>query len=448
MISGRAITPQTPFLLASLSKSFTALATMQLVEAGQVDLDAPVQQYLPWFQLADAEAPAQITVRHLLNQTSGISTMSGNSYLPVTDPSQPDLESFARGLSSDDLLSAPGESWQYSNANYSVLGMVIQAVSGQSYAEYVQQHIFAPLGMQHSSVYQVDSLPQDMASGHVLRFGQAVPIDLQFPQAFQPAGGIISTTEDMSHYLIMMLNQGRYGAATLLSPAGIAQMWQPGDHAQVQEFIRYGMGWFVNASYGISGYDHSGGGGSFHAHMVVTPDSAWGVVVLVNAEHLLLLTKPVEYIAWGVAGLLQDQTLSPLQDVTPALFVASYVIAALQLLSLIWGLFRLRRWIHQPERRPRGIGQVALRIVLPILLNLLAAFIFLFGLPQVVGLPFMAVLYYISDWGISYILSVALALGWLLWGVAAALVLRQRPVAQPAVAHELRAFPGGVGVKR
>ena len=76
--SGRAVTPQTPFFIGSVTKSFTALAVMQLVEAGKIDLDAPVQTYLPWFELADKEASAKITVRNLLNHTSGISTKDGN----------------------------------------------------------------------------------------------------------------------------------------------------------------------------------------------------------------------------------------------------------------------------------------------------------------------------------------------------------------------------------
>src|SRR5438034_6655924 len=78
--SGRAVTPHTPFILASLSKSFTALAIMQLVEAGKVELDAPVQRYLPWFRVADEEASGAITVRHLLHHTSGLSTKPGRSY--------------------------------------------------------------------------------------------------------------------------------------------------------------------------------------------------------------------------------------------------------------------------------------------------------------------------------------------------------------------------------
>ncbi len=75
--NGRIVTPQTPFLLASVTKSFTALGIMQLVEEGKIDLDAPVQKYLPWFRVADVKASSKITVRHLLNQTSGFSTLDG-----------------------------------------------------------------------------------------------------------------------------------------------------------------------------------------------------------------------------------------------------------------------------------------------------------------------------------------------------------------------------------
>jgi hypothetical protein len=187
------------------------------------------------------------------------------------------------------------------------------------------------------------------------------------------------------------------------------------------------MGWYVGAPYSLSGSDHSGGGGNFHAHMVVTPETGWGVVVLVNAEHLLLLTKPVEYIAWGVIHMLQGQTISPNADISEALYLGTFVIVALQLLSLIWGVLGLRLWSHQPESCPRGIWQLALRIVLPILLNLLVAYVFTVGLPQLAGLSFAAVLHYIPDWSYGFVLSAALAFCWLVWGIAVLVVLRQQP---------------------
>ena len=136
--SGRAVTPQTPFIIGSLSKSFTALAIMQLVEAGKVELDAPVQRYLPWFRVADEEASARITVRHLLNHTSGLSTKTGRSYQGNGDTSDAALEKAVRKLSSAELTAPVGETYQYSTINYSVLGLIVQTVAGRSYESYVQ----------------------------------------------------------------------------------------------------------------------------------------------------------------------------------------------------------------------------------------------------------------------------------------------------------------------
>src|SRR3990172_4762049 len=160
--SGRAVTPQTPFYIGSVTKSFTALAVMQLVEAGKIDLDAPVQTYLPWFELADAEASARITVRHLLNQTTGISNKDGNRDFA----SQKGLEESVRGYNSIQLTQPVGATYQYSNLNFNIAGLIVEKVSGQSYADYVTQHIFEPLDMRKSYASRAPALADGLAEGH------------------------------------------------------------------------------------------------------------------------------------------------------------------------------------------------------------------------------------------------------------------------------------------
>ena len=157
--SGRAVTPQTPFYLGSVTKSFTTLAVMQLVEAGKIDLDTPVQKYLPWFELADKEASAKITVRNLLNQTTGISTKDGNRFWT----SQQGLEETVRGLNKIQLTQPVGTTYQYSNLNYSIAGLIVEKVSGQSYADYVTQHIFEPLDMRHSYASHTPALADGLS---------------------------------------------------------------------------------------------------------------------------------------------------------------------------------------------------------------------------------------------------------------------------------------------
>ncbi len=128
---GRPVTPQTPFFTGSTGKSITALAIMQLVEAGKIKLDASVQTYLPWFRVADANASKIITVHQLLNQTSGLPVSIGREQLANTDLSDSAIENNVRALANVELIAPPGERYEYSNANYVTLGMIIQAVSGQ-----------------------------------------------------------------------------------------------------------------------------------------------------------------------------------------------------------------------------------------------------------------------------------------------------------------------------
>jgi CubicO group peptidase (beta-lactamase class C family) len=118
------VTPDTPFILGSVSKSFTALAIMQLVDAGKVNLDNPVQKYLPSFSVADHQAASQITVRQLLNQISGISTHTGREQFNDNDTSDGALEKDVRHLKTVRLSQPVGKKFQYSNTNYTILGAI------------------------------------------------------------------------------------------------------------------------------------------------------------------------------------------------------------------------------------------------------------------------------------------------------------------------------------
>ena len=166
--SGLGVTPQTPFIIGSVAKSFTALAVLQLAEAGKIELDAPVQRYLPWFRVADKEASARITVRHLLNHTSGLSTKTGRSFQGRGDTSDKALERAVRKLSSVELAKPVGSTYQYSTINFSVLGLIVQTVSRQSYETYIERHVFGPLDMRHSFTSQAEALQDGLAKPQLL----------------------------------------------------------------------------------------------------------------------------------------------------------------------------------------------------------------------------------------------------------------------------------------
>jgi CubicO group peptidase (beta-lactamase class C family) len=349
--SGRAVTPQTPFILGSTSKSFTALAVMQLVEAGQVELDAPVQRYIPWFRVADEAASAQITVRHLLHQTSGFSTAAGRRDSIDFDPSLEALENRVRRLREVELTQPVGATYQYSNCNYAILGLMVQLVSGQPFESYVQQHILAPLDMRNSFTSKAEAQQHGLAMGHRYWFGLPVAFDEPFPRGSVPQGFIISSAEDMAHYLSAHLNGGRSGDASVLSPAGIAELHRPAAWQGDSETF-YGMGWEVGPINELPAVWHDGDTFSFHSFMALVPEERWGVVVLSNASNIPA-TARFQAIVPDVINLLAGR--QPITEaVYDSLIVHSVVvgIVVLQIIGMIRSVALLRRWRSQPQRRP------------------------------------------------------------------------------------------------
>jgi CubicO group peptidase (beta-lactamase class C family) len=271
--SGRPVTPQTPFTIGSVTKAFTALAAMQLVEAGEVELDAPVQRYLPWFRVADPQASAQITVRHLLTMRSGLPQITETQLWTAQDDGA--LERSVRLLATAEL-SRPVGAFGYSNANSETLGLIVQTVSGQSYEDYVRRHIFAPLDMRNSFVSQDEALRHGMASGHRWWFGYPVPFTLPYNRAELPAGYVISSAEDMAHFVIAQMNGGRYGDGAVLSPEGIALT-----HTELAPKT-YGMGWETVRVDGRTLVDHDGGTANFQSSVFFDPEARVGVFIAAN----------------------------------------------------------------------------------------------------------------------------------------------------------------------
>ena len=215
---GRAMTLQMPLIVGSLSKSFTALAVMQLVEQGQINLDAPVQQYIPWFRVDDPDASARITLRHLLTHTSGISRYAGRELLAGRGGNM--IEQSVRELCGLRLSKSVGSAFQYSNTNYLIAGLVVEMVSGQPFGLYVQQHIFNSLDMRHSYVTEQAALLGGLACGHRWWFGVPLPYRAPYLDDALPAAFVAASAEDMGRYALALLSGGTLDGVSVLSPAG------------------------------------------------------------------------------------------------------------------------------------------------------------------------------------------------------------------------------------
>jgi CubicO group peptidase (beta-lactamase class C family) len=374
--SGESPMPQTPFFIGSLTKSFTALAVMQLVEAGKIDLDAPAQRYLPWFCMADTQASAQLTVRHLLNQTSGLPGLLGMANLADLD-SRPDAtKRQVRALSALKLTRPVGLKFEYSNMNYNVLGVIVETVSGESYADYIQNHIFNPLGMRHSYTSKAVAKQNGLAMGHRYWFGHPVPApNLSIPSSSLPSGQLISSAEDMAHYLIAYLNGGRYKDAQILSPAGIDEMHRSA--AEINEMGlslgHYGMGWISQEIGEARIVSHSGIVPDFGAFMALVPGKKKGLVMLFNANHAMM-KMTYDEVGMCSTHLLAGQTPTPTRfDALPWVMRGMIIIPIIQIIGVVRTLRQLRRWRLEPERRPSGERIWMQHILLPLIPNLSAA---------------------------------------------------------------------------
>jgi CubicO group peptidase (beta-lactamase class C family) len=363
-------------VLGSTTKSFTALAVMQLVEAGKIEVDAPVQRYLPWFRVADPRASAQMTVRHLLNQTSGLPMVAGMVNLADLDDSPAAAERQARALSTLKLAHPVGAAFEYSNLNYNLLGLIVEAASGQSYANYIQRHVFEPLAMKHSYTSQAAAKQDGLAVGHRYWFAHPFAIaDLPTPAGSLASGQLISTSEDMAHYLIAHLNGGRYDGAQVLSRAGMDELHRGAAEQQVMgaSVARYGMGWFVSTIGRTKVVSHGGNVPDFSSYMALLPEQKKGVVLLVNADHYGLPFVLME-VGDGVAALLAGEQSPPIRlGFLPWVMAGLPLIPLLQLAGVFATLRRVRRWRQDPARRP-GSGRIwGQHLLLPLIPNLVLA---------------------------------------------------------------------------
>jgi len=425
---GQQVTAQTPFMIGSNSKSFTALAVMQLVDAGAVALDTPVQSYVPEFRVADTAASAQITVRQLLNQTSGIpATAAGDMLLEFQDAS---LQQGLAALSAVQLHAPPGTAYEYANANYMLLGMVVEAVTQEPYATYVQHHILEPLEMRHTH------LESGSAVGYRFWFGVPVadPMAYTSDVASVPTGGVVSTADDMSHYLAMYLDNGQYAGTRIVSANAIAEMQRGVSDVTFSEGDRivrlaYGMGWATGDIGGIPAVYHTGGSPQFSSWMVLIPSEQRAFITLTNANNWIPGPglSSTELIPKGVMLLTAGET--PEQGTSlPSMYTWIDVVAAALAVVLTWSLVRR---VRHPADRLGGRLHAALTVA-PLTWEL--------GLPIAVWLGFPH-LYEVHSW--THIMTYTPDLG-LVAIVAATILLLTGVVRSAQLVHEPRLLSGGV----
>ncbi len=301
--NGQSVTPQTKFFIASLSKSFTALAVMQLVEAGKLELDTTVQTYLPEFTLSDPGVASQITVRHLLNQTSGLSELG---FADMSLPQPETIKERVTSLRTARPVAQPGEEYHYFSPNYGTLARLVEVASGQPFSEYLDQYVFTPLDMRGSLSVVTSTEGKEradhLAKGHLAAFGTT----FSYPEAhgyLGGSGGVITTAEDMGKYLILHNNAGRYLEQKLVSLDSMSLMHTP----PKQINSTYAMGWMENTVGDRRVLEHTGIISTYSAEAILIPEDAIGIAVLYNVSSFSTNTFGAPQIRNGLISLLTGQ---------------------------------------------------------------------------------------------------------------------------------------------
>jgi CubicO group peptidase (beta-lactamase class C family) len=392
--SGRAVTPDTPFAIGSISKSITAMAVMQLVESEAVDLDTPISNYVDVFQ---ERASGAITIRQLLSHTSGFSTRQGNDI--HDDGSANALQRQVERIARWSPAHAPDQRWQYSNANYLVLGALIEAVSGRDFAGYIEGGILQPIGMEDSFVANGRS-DETMAVGHRPWFGARRAVsNNDLNRAAAPAGGVVSTASDMALFLAVMMN----GQDDVVSAESKSAMLRPASAASPG----YGFGWGIDAA-NDAAY-HSGLTPGVETLAILLPAERRGVVILANAnggmgfgENIRLfngisaralgLDEQSEGTSWGRKALFLTFAL------LPVIFVAGIVAA----------------WLKRRGLRAKSGAFGAFSLWFPLLATLAVAWTALQLIPQLFGVSLENFSRYQPDFAL---LLVATATAGVLWAV-------------------------------
>ncbi len=397
--TGRPVTPQTPFNIGSVSKAFTALTVMQLAEAGKLELDAPVQRYLPWFRVVDAEASTRITILDLLNHTSGIPTSAGNDYADKDDISDQALEHRVRAMNNVELDRPVSSSFEYSNANYDILGLIVQVVSGQPYEQVVRQNIFIPLDMKNSFSSHQEAIQHSAAIGYRMWFGFPFPYSETAPRAHLPSGQQFSSVEDLAHLLIAHLNGGAFQGNSVLSSVWIESM-QKTPVSSGANCATYSMHWSHSPRCDSSALGLSGDTANFKARILMDKDEKLAVIVLMNAQAVGINGPRQERIDDGVLDLLRGQlpTSTSPHNIQ--------ILASMGLIAMVTAAF-----IFNGIRSIGTKRQSILRSTFAILWLLLLAGMVNLAAGSLSSHPFAFMLENIPDLGWMIVLSASLAVG-------------------------------------
>jgi CubicO group peptidase (beta-lactamase class C family) len=299
--SSTPVTEHTVFRVASITKTFTAIAVMQLWERGLLDLDGPANDYLRAYRLVPARPGfRQATVRHLLTHTAGIREVvrPSGAFRPdfgesvLAGQPLPSLADFYRGGLRFDA--EPGTRFVYNNHGPATLGQLVEDVSGLSLDRYFRDHIFEPLGMADSDLVRSVRVQTRLATGYEIR-SRGVKAITERDMVTAGAASVYSSPRDMARYLAALVGGGTNAHGSILSAETLAMMYEP--HYRPDPRIPgMGLGFFRSELGGRHCFGHQGTHPGFHSQILVSPADGVGVMAFTNGARQAMLWLPAEML--------------------------------------------------------------------------------------------------------------------------------------------------------
>jgi CubicO group peptidase (beta-lactamase class C family) len=278
------VTQDTLFLLASITKTYTATTLMRLVAEGRVELEAPVRRYVPELMLADERAAAEVTVLQLLNHTSGL------DWRLIYDSGEGDdaLARLVAHLAELQLVAPPGTRASYSQAGYDLAGRIIEKVTGLTYEHAVASLILAPLGLANSFFSRDEVMTRRFVVGH--NRGEDGTLSIarmwRYARGDNPGGGLASSVAEQLRWARFHLGDGRADSGvSVLPPARLHQMQEPTVALRSSSLgDAIGIGWFLREVDGVRAVGSAGSANGQFAELLLVPERNFAVVSLSNAD--------------------------------------------------------------------------------------------------------------------------------------------------------------------
>lgn len=309
----------TLFQIGSITKTFVASLMMRLVEAGMLDLEAPLRAYLPELRPADADA-ARVTLAHLLTHTAGWE----GDYFDDFGAGDDALARYVAGMAALPRLTPPGQIFNYNNAGFSLAGRLVEVVTGQPFEAALRERLLAPLGMERAFFFAEEVISERFAVGHLVRDERpTVARPWALSRCAHPAGGLTTSVRDLLRYARFSLGDGTADdGARLLSRATLAAMRAPRVATNMTGGA-VGLAWMLSASDGVHFVQHGGATNGQMANLLLAPERDLAVIVLTNGGRGNVLAA--EVTRWALERRLGLGQPDPTPRPRPAAELAAYV---------------------------------------------------------------------------------------------------------------------------